>query len=81
MATTGTNPDGSTRQRIDQLPRQVAQAIGTTSTSSPASTEKRGALNPEHSRWLMGFPVAWVSCGATAMQSSRKSRKPLSKPS
>lgn len=30
MATTGTNPDGSTRQRLDQLPRQaVAKAWGT----------------------------------------------------
>ncbi len=46
---------------------------GETSTSSPASTEKRGALHPAHSRWLMGFPAVWDSCGATAMQSSRKS--------
>ena len=32
-------------------------------------------LNPEHSRWLMGYPVAWGSCGATAMQSCRRSRR------
>jgi len=58
---------------------------GPTSTSSPVATAKRGALNPAHSRWLMGYPAACDSCGATAMQSCRKERqtssKPLSKPS
>ncbi len=45
----------------------------------PVQTESPGALNPAHSRWLMGFPVGWDSCGATAMQSSRKSRRNSSK--
>ena len=53
-----------------------------------AGMESGGQLNPDHSRWLMGFPAEWGSCGATAMQSirnrrrssSKKARKPSPKP-
>lgn len=58
MSMTGTNPDGSQRVRLDQLPRQAAIA-GQTSLSSPAVTGKRGVLNPELCRWLMGYPEEW----------------------
>jgi hypothetical protein len=82
MATEGTNPDGTMRTRLDQLPRQVAlttphrlTASGEMLTGSDAEMTSGGQLNPEHSRWLMGFPAAWGYCGAMAMQSSRKSRR------
>ncbi len=61
------------------LGRQV-WGTGTTSASSPASTENRGALNPAFSLWLMGYPIEWDSCGEQAMQSFRKSRQRSSKP-
>ena len=52
------------------LDRQIP---GPAATSSPAGTEKRGALNPALPRWLMGFPPVWCDCAVTATPSSRKS--------
>lgn len=45
---------------------------GRKSNGSNAKTEHLGVLNPEHSRWLMGYPEAWRSTAVMAMQSSRK---------
>lgn len=79
MATTGTNPDGTTRERNDQLQRQAYLTSGAMSTGSIAETAKRGQLDPAHSRWLQGYQPAWDDCAVTAMQLCRKSRKRSSK--
>jgi hypothetical protein len=81
MATTGTNPDGSERQRLDQLPRQAALVSGTTPESSTAETKSTGAylLNPRFSLWLQGLPAAWASCGERAIASLPSKRRGSSK--
>lgn len=79
MATEGVNPDGSTRDRLDQLPR-VAHHSGILPTQSPAETGKPAGLNPAFPLWLMGYPAEWLCCGARVMQSSPKSRQSASGP-
>jgi hypothetical protein len=63
-------------------PSLQAQLVvsGIPPNGSPAQTASRGQLNPEHSRWLMGFPRAWASCVPTEMPSSPRSRRPSSNP-
>ncbi len=73
----GRKPNGA----VTDLGAQARLASGTPTTSSTAATNEFGVLNPEHSRWLMGFPVAWGCCGATAIQSSPRSRRRSSGPS
>ena len=65
MATTATNPDGSERTRLDQLPRQVG-LITLSSTAETAATGESLLLNPWFSGWLMGYPPTWLTCGLTA---------------
>ncbi len=67
MAKTGTNPDGSERQRDDQLARRVY-----------GETNQTGSLNPAWVEWLMGYPTGHTDSKDLATPSSRKSRKPSS---
>ncbi len=84
MSPTGRRADGS--KGTVSLPG-IAKLTGPTRltasgqilTGCSAGMESGGQLNPEHSRWLMGFPVAWGSCGATAMQSIRNRPRSSSK--
>jgi len=86
MATTGTNPDGSERTRLDQLPRQATltawttedgparlTADGTLLTGSSAGMESGGQLSPHMSRFLMGYPIVWCEA-ATSITKPRKGK-------
>ena len=64
----------------NNLPVAALSTSGSRAISSPAGTEFPGPLNPAHSRWLMGFPIAWDACAPTVMPSSRKSRRRSSAP-
>lgn len=72
--TSPVNTDGHQAGNNRYVTKMMREAIGQMPSGSEASTEKRGALNPALSRWLQGYPAEWDSCGATAMQSSRKSQ-------
>lgn len=68
----------SATERSGQGEKNVSlmqQARGVITTSSPAETEKRGALNPAHSRWLQGYPVEWCQAAIRAFRMLKPARR------
>jgi len=57
MSTTGINPDGSERTRLDMLPRQARlMDFGQEQVGYLVPTTRQGQLNAGLSRWLMSCP-------------------------
>ena len=65
------------------VPTQPARftASGVMLIGSDARMESGGQLNPEHSRWLMGYPAVWDDCAPTGTRSTRTRRQSSLPPS
>lgn len=72
MATTGTNPDGSERSRLDQLGRQVGLIAGwpTPMAGTPAQNGNNMAGNNDSSRKTMELVSGWPTPRAEDSESS-----------
>jgi hypothetical protein len=61
------------------LQAQLADS-GASANGSSTEMAKPGQLNPEHSRWLQGYPAEWGKYAVTETRSVRKSPRRSSKP-
>jgi hypothetical protein len=65
----GKNCAGPSQWDRNSWPLNVqAAATGQMAFLSPAPMEKRGVLNPDLPRWLMGFPEEWGKYAPTEMR-------------
>ena len=81
MSESGVDPDGSTRSRLDQLPRQAQLAdSGPTATGGTGAMASTGQLDPAYSRWLQGLPPVFCDCAVMATASLPRVRRSSSKP-
>jgi len=80
-ATTRDHKDGQATS-CENVPESALLGRVCHAAGTGAETASGGAyrLNPRFSLWLMGYPAAWASCGARAMQSSQNSRRRSSRP-
>jgi hypothetical protein len=79
-ATPSANEDAAGSLRGNMQEMLSHQVRGWIAESSELSEANYASLRVLMARWLMGLPVAWDACAPTATPSSRKSRKPSSKP-
>lgn len=71
----GVQTNQMTGSSMPQMARLAWLASGPTPSGSPAQTEKPGQLDPDHSRWVMGYSAEHLSCAPMAMQLSPKRPK------
>lgn len=61
--------------RSPGTPEGRAKRQAQSKRGEPLTEQVGGQLNPTWVEWLMGFPLEWTACMASATPSSRKSRK------